>query len=195
MGDIRIDDGLILKDPDAFKLIGQATMWDDIVNSLIGRQLQSTAGKVDYNWADNCITFESGGSISNLNDIVNWNQQFPHAARKDSSIYPHIHLEQTSTNKIIYTLKYRIQVNGAAKTTDWQTVTCNTTDNAVFPYVSGTINQIIAFPAISMLNAGLSATVQFQMTRTDSTAGDSNVTFVDCHVEYDSLGSRQAYVK
>ena len=44
------------------RLRGTATVWRDMVGDLFGRNLNSSAGKVDSNWDDNCINFDSGGS-------------------------------------------------------------------------------------------------------------------------------------
>ena len=54
---------------------GEATVWDDIQGNLIGRNLSSVAGKVDYDWAENAITFQSGVSISTQNDVINFNNK------------------------------------------------------------------------------------------------------------------------
>jgi len=67
--------------------------------------------------------------------------------------------------------------------------------NEVFPYTSGTLNQIVKFPPIDWSGVGISSTVNFRLARTDSNAGDVYVTFVDGHVEIDSDGSNQEYVK
>jgi len=168
------------------------TFWDDIAGSLSGRQLSSTAGKVDYNWAESAITFQSGGDIDADNDVVVFSVQSPHAAKSGSSLHFHIHWEQTSTNVIEFTFQYRVQSNGAAKTTAWQTVVVTSASNA-FPYVSGTLNQITALATIPI--TGLSDVVQCRFARTDATAGDIIATFIDAHFEKDTPGSREQYTK
>lgn len=175
-------------------LFGQATVWEDIQTSLIGRQLQSVAGKVDYNWDENSITFASGGDIAVANDRVNWSIQLRHRTKASSDVYPHIHFEQVTSNDVTFTLKYRLQANGSAKTSDWTTITANVADDTVFTYSAGTLNQILKFPAITV-GSGISDVLQFQMARTDATAGDVEVTFVDCHFEADDLGSNTEYTK
>ena len=43
--------------------------------------------------------------------------------------------------------------------------------------------------------AEISSTIQIRLSRTDSTTGDIEATFVDGHVESNSFGSRQEYIK
>jgi len=186
------DDGTIVRE-------GNATVWDDIVGSLIGKRLSSVVGKVEYNYAENAITFKSGGSISTANDIVNFNLQYPHAAKVTGSMNLHIHWEQSDTYlnmPIQFTVKYRVQSNGAAKTTSWTTVVveANPTNNAM-TYVSGTFNQITKLINVDMTGMGISSTAQFQLARTDSETGDIIGTFVDAHVEMDTDGSRSEFSK
>lgn len=186
--EIEADGSLVAK--------GDATMFDDLVGSLIGRQLSSAAGKVDYNWSENSITMQSGGSITTINDLLIFNYQYPHACIITGCMCLHIHWEQVNTNKIEWTIDYRIQSNNAVKTTSWTRLTANSDDDSVFTYPgSGTFNQIVELGHIDMTGAGISATVQFRIARTDVTGGNIEATFVDAHVERDALGSRTEYTK
>lgn len=187
--------------------------WNDIVNSLIGRRLNSIAGGVDYNYTENTVTFKSGGTAGNINDAVVWNVEYNHEMLQEDysdgisltltpQVRPHMHWEQPADLPYEFTLRYRIQYNGKAKTTAWSEMTLNTQNDSSFTYVSGTLNQISAFKNgsnenIIPLNSGesLSAIIQFQMWRTDSQAGDIEVVFVDCHAPNDRGGSEQEYVK
>ena len=171
------------------------TVWDDMVNSLIGRRLYSTAGKVDYNYDENGIDFSDGGSISSLNDRIIWNQQFPHAAKLDSIIKPHLHLVQANNNAVVFTMQYRIQQNGAATATSWTTMTANLSTDGLFPYVSGNLNQLLPLGDIDMTGYNVSATVEYRLARTDTTGGVALVNFADTHVEFDSAGSQALYTK
>ncbi len=174
---------------------GEASCWDDVVGSLVARRLESTSGKLNYNWSENTITMQSGGNITNTSDRLMFSQQFPHKARLGSEMRLHIHWEQVSTNKIVWSGQYRIQSNGAAKTTGWTNFSANSTDDSVFPYVSGTFNQITELVQVDMTGASISATLEFRLARTDTTSGDIEATFVDSHYEIDTFGSRAEYVK
>lgn len=195
IGDISGGNYLQIEQDGTAQANNDATAWEDIQSSLIGKRLSSTSGKVDYNYDENTITFQPGGSMGTANDRVAWNIQMPHATKTDSTLRPHIHFEQVSSDKIEFSARYRIQVNGQAKTTAWTTITCDTDNNTLYTYVAGTLNQIVIFDAIDLTDAGLSAVVEFQMVRDDATADDIEVTFVDSHYERDTAGSRTEYSK
>lgn len=175
--------------------LGMQQVWDDVVGSLIANRLSSIAGSLNYNYEENAITMQSGGLISNDSDRLMFSFQYPHAAIEDGEMRLHIHFEQVNSNIIEFTTQYRVQSNGAAKQTAWTTVNAASNVNNKFTYVSGTLNQIVELATVSLLNAGLSATVQFRVARTDSTTGDIEATFVDAHVKRDSVGSKEEYVK
>jgi len=174
---------------------GDATTWDDLVGSLIASRLSSTSGKLNYDYENSSITMQSGGSITNAVDRLIFNFQQPHAIRLNSEMRLHIHWEQPNSNKIEFTTQYRIQSNNSAKTTAWQTVSRNSDDDSAFPYVSGTLNQITRLAEIDLTGTSISSTIQFRLARVDTTGGDIEAIFVDAHVESDTLGSRQEYIK
>lgn len=172
-----------------------ATVWDDVQSALIGRRLFSTAGSVDYDYSENALAFSPNGDITDPNDRVEWSVQFPHMAKLDSLVYPHLHLEQDRSDNVTFTLRHRIQCNNELKETSWTTTTASYDSDLVFVYSAGTFNNILAFPTIDMTGCGISATLQFQLTRSDALAGDVLATFADIHVEIDAAGSREQYVK
>ncbi|MHA1447970.1 MAG: hypothetical protein ACTSP4_00920 [Candidatus Hodarchaeales archaeon] len=171
--------------------------WDDLVGSLIARRLESTSGKLQYNYTENSITMESSGSIGNNTDRLIFNFQKPHGMSDNETMNLHVHWEQVTTNKIEFTLQYRVQSNNAVKNTTWTTVIRNSDDNSAFTYPgSGTFNQITKLAEIDLSSASISSTIQFRLARTDSTSGDIEATFVDAHIPYDQdRGSRQEYIK
>jgi len=180
------------------RLQGSATAWKDMVGDLLGYRLNSTAGKANYDWDDNAISFESGGLIADAGDRVQWNQEINHEFLVGSgvSFFPHLHWFQGSSTKYVFTLEYRLQRNGQAKATGWQSVaiTANNGKDS-FPYVSGTICQITSTPNPITIDCGLSDTLQFRMARTDSLGGTALVYFLDLHGAVDSFGSDTEYGK
>jgi len=184
---------------------GGATMWDDMIGDLFGRRLNSTSGKVDYDWSENAIKFQSGGSITNVTDRVQSNAQIPHKAKVGTSITfkPHLHwFQEISSGATVldatFTLRYRLQRNGRGKESVWTTITTTTGGaNDVFDFTGesdGTYNQLTHFPDITV-DCGISDTFQFQIARTDSNTGDIYVYFMDYHYEIDSVGSADEIVK
>ena len=184
-------------EPDGTRVAkGAATVWEDLVNSLIGKKLFSNTGTVDYDYDNNAIKFQPGGTIADAKDVVNWNYQKLHGIKAISDMMLHIHLRQSTANKVVFELDYRIQKNNAVWATAWETLTCNTTDDAVFTYPgTGNFNQILIFPAIDLTGTNVSDIVQFKMTRTDATTGNVLATYVDAHCEFDTDGSRTEWAK
>lgn len=177
------------------KLTDNGTTWNDLRTSLIGRRLNSTAGTVSYDYTENAVVFAANGGITDSNDTAVWNFQLPHNVAF-TTFRIHMHFEQEDATNRTFTLRYRIQSNGEAKTTAWTTVTADTDDSA-FTYTSGTLNQILSIVSIDISSGvGLSDIIQCQMTRTDSQSGTVKVTFVDAHYEIDQIGgSDSEFVK
>ena len=174
------------------------TTFDDMVFKLDGSKLYSTVGKVDYNWEEDAVIFEPSGNIANVNDRVNCGGQLSHRIKPLTKIYPHLHWWQDSNKLIIFTLQYRINYNGTAKTTVWTTVTAQSmTNDNTFTYTSGTLNQITYFGSglgrensgIQLLAGELSAIAQFRFTRTDAQTGNILGSSFDFHFEVDTMGS------
>ena len=178
------------------KAVGEATQWDDLVGPVSGLKMSSVAGKATYNFYENAIVFNSGGDIAAAEDFVTWNIQKEHKVKEDSVLKMHIHFEKEDAVARTFKLWYRIQANGEVKATAWIELLVTTdTPDEVFPYSSGTINQITRFADIDWSAVGISTTVQFRLTRSDIEAGDVKVTFIDGHVEIDSDGSNDEYIK
>jgi hypothetical protein len=175
--------------------------WDDLAASLIGKRLSSAAGTVDYDYSESAVKFQVGGTVTNANDVVGWNNQKPHGVCEDCVFKLHIHWEQDFDGVLspTWTYQYRVQDNGGMKTTAWTTVSVTSAaGNEVFDRPTATgevVNQITMLGDIDTSASPLSSTVQFRLTRSDSTTGDVLATFVDSHVNYDQRGSRQEYVK
>ena len=175
---------------------GDSTVFDDVVNALIGKKLFGTTGRVDFDFGECAVKFQNGGDITDDRDVVMFAIQKPHGAKVASAAHIHIHWEQTDATNREFTFSYRLQNNGGAKTTAWTTVVVATSlANNVFPYVSGTLNQITVLADVDWSAVNISSTVQCKMTRSDAVAGDVLATFIDAHVEYDMNGSHQEFIK
>lgn len=183
-------------EPDGtIKLVGDATVWCDLVGSLVASRLESVVGALSYNYDNNSITMDSGGNIGTSIDRLIFNFQYPHGAVTNGEMRLHIHWEQVDAVDREFTVQYRIQKNGQTKEETWTTVVVQSGVNNKFAYTSGTLGQITELVHVDMTGAGLSPTVQFRLARTDAVAGSIEATFVDAHVEEDTMGSRQEYVK
>jgi len=191
-----VDDNFEVESDGSTVRRGAATLWDDLAGSLIARRLESTVGRLNYDYDENAIVMQDDGNIGATADRLIFNFQKPHGAKVDSTFNLHIHWEQTEVGAVEFTLQYRIQSNGASKTTVWTEVVVDASTNSAFTYVSGTLNQITQLADIDWSSSSISATIQFRLARTDDIGlDDINATFVDGHVERDNIGSRQEYVK
>lgn len=170
---------------------GTATVWNDISSSLIGRRLFSTTGTVDYDYDENAIVFSQGGSITSQDDRIGFSLQLPHGAMLGAgrNLKFHVHWVQENTTDMEFTVRYRVQANGAATTATWTTATASTNTNNVFTYTSGSLNQITPLVDIPLTAATISSVVEIQFTRTDSNGGTLAAKFADCHVEIEKVGS------
>ncbi len=184
---------------------GDATTWRDMVGDLFGKRLNSTSGRVDYDFDDNAIKFQSNGSLSSSADRVGANLQINHQFRVGTDIVfkPHIHWFQAvssgAVTPFVLSMRYRLQRNNAEKTTTWTTVTCDVGSGGddIFDFtgeVDGIYNQLSRFPDI-VVTCAISDTLQFQVTRTDGESGDMFVYFMDLHGIIDSLGSEDEVAK
>ena len=173
--------------------------WKDMIMDLFGKRLFEIAGKVDYNYDENVIIFQASGDITNANDRVGGNQEINHEMKVGDNITfkPHLHWwQQVTSNTVVahtWTCRYRLQRNGAAKTTSWTTITANSGAGGddIYDFTAqadGLYNQLTRFDDITV-TCGVSDTLQFQITRSDANAGDIAVYFFDLHGQVDSDGS------
>ena len=183
------------------------TMWKDMVADLFSKRLNGTTGKVDYDWDNNAIKFQADGDMDTTVDRVQGNQEINHEflVGDDIVFKPHIHWFQkvggdNTLDPTRYTLemRWRIARNGYGinlTTPSWTTIELNFGEETeVFDNsnLDGEeyMCQISRFPDI-VVDCGISDTIQFQMTRTDSEGDDLLVYFFDLHGAVDGFGSEE----
>lgn len=176
---------------------GNATTWDDMVFPMSAYRLDSTAGKLQYNYTNNSITMQSGGTLGTAADTLIFTFQKLHKIKKSSHFKLHMHFEQPTGDKFEFDVQYRIEKNGNAKTSTWSTpVTVDTKNDAVYTYTSGTLIQIINIIDVDMSTMSISDILEVQFARSDSFSGsDIEAISIDAHVEMDSEGSEEEWVK
>lgn len=194
-GDFNAGDYSTFESDGTLVFNGSATVWNDIATSLIGKALYSVVGTVNYNFAENGIDFSQNGSLADQNDTVVFSIQLPHGILF-STLNFHIHWIQTDTTDFEFDWQYRIQNHGEATTTGWTTTTgFNIRQNAAFTYSTGSLNQITSLENIDISGAGLSAVVEFQITRSDNNGGTCLVKFLDSHYQLSLPGSRLEFTQ
>ena len=175
-------------------LYGTSTVWDDIQEGVVNRQLASPSGKLVYNWSNGTITQSNGGSVSTDADCLIFNLQLKHTV-KPTSIKLHIHWEQSFSGQVDWDIQYRIQKQGEAKTVSWSSASADSVSDSAFTYVSGTLNQITSLVNVDISSCDISDIIQFRLARTDAITGDIEITFIDAHMEIWKLGSDGEYTQ
>jgi len=164
-------------------------VWDDMKFPFT-RDKQGQAAKPDFDFAEHGLLFPQNDDT----EIVHIIDQMKHQWLLESNIRPHIHYVQDEADIPVFKLDYRWYRNGDDPTIAYTTIAQS---GMVFPYTAGSILQIAEFPEIS--GAGidtLSSFIDFKFYRDDNVvAGDILVKEFDIHIQIDSNGSRDEYVK
>ncbi len=180
-------------------MTGSARPWRDERNDAINIKVQGTGAAV--NTTELTVDFPT---TTDLNDYLYLNIQLNHDRDNTAIISPHIHWFQNQNAVPNWLVQYRWQVNGAAKQANWSSSACTT---SAFTYSSGTIHQICDTADITPpTNSTISDIVQFKIFRdndNDSTVFTSSDLYTgsvamlafDVHVQINSLGSTDEYVK
>jgi len=182
------DSGLTLTD--------EYVIWNDLKADIFGKKLQNTTGKLDYDFSEGVLKFQSGGSLSTAADVAYISFELDHGTdfSKLSAAILHIHYFQDNISGYTMDYKYRIQYNGQAKTVDWtsgSTSFGSNNSNDKYTYSSGTLNQISKIISIDLSNCNISDIVQIKITRSDtSNTSDLLVTYADMHIAYNRGGSK-----
>ena len=125
------------------RLYGDATQWDDLKFPATTLR-QGATTKPDFDPVDVGLLFPQNDS----GEIVYIIAQMPHEWKLETDIHPHIHYVQDFDHTVTtpaFKMDYRWYKNGEDPTGSFTTITANT---FVFPYTSGSILQIVSFPAI-----------------------------------------------
>jgi hypothetical protein len=181
--------------------------WDDLRFPLTGRNIDTTSGRIDYNYFNGGISFQNNARFPN--EVVSMIAQMPHAWKEGSAIRPHIHWIQQATNIPNFLLGYRLLKKNTtnALVTDFTSHTFDVMQGQAYTYTSGNLEQIGSFTEIDMTGYGLSDIIHFVLFRdTENTstefAGADPSSLVEIIREFDIHyqtdlpgGSRQEFIK
>mgnify|MGYP006283359325 CR=1 FL=1 len=120
--------------------------------------------------------------------------QFPHAWKLGSTISPHVHYIQDTSDVPVFKMEYKWYQLGDQVPDSWTTVV---TSGTVVSYTSGSIHQLLEFEEIDGSHiSGVSSIMDIKLYRDDDiVTGGVLVKEFDIHYMIDSYGSRQEYVK
>ncbi len=181
---------------------GEATAWDDLRFPAMGQSLDSTTGRLDYDFEECGVGFAANARFTE--EPLCFICQMPHSKLHGSAVHPHIHWIQNQAADPNWLIQYRVYNNGEAPPA-WQLAKPSTT--RTFPYVAGNLLQITKFPAIpAPADESVSAFIDVRLFRdsantstlftgADAYAGTALLKELDHHILIDSLGSRDEYVK
>lgn len=183
--------------------VGAATCFRDELQSVTGAQITSPSADFQQNIAEASVTAKTSARYPT--DYITTNWQLNHDWLPGSVIRPHIHWWQTEADMPNWLLEYRWQKQGSLKTATWtpQIWTANAET-----WTTGTLNQITILGTITppVGYGQVSDIVQIRLYRdvtnvstlfggAEATPLNQDIVNMDCHIEVDTLGSRQEYVK
>ncbi len=137
-----------------------------------------------------------GWIMENLN-VLYVIAQFSHQKELGTSIYPHIHWEQTEAGLVHWRMEYQWYNNGDVEATEYTTIDTTT---QLFPYTSGRLAQISVFPDIEAIaDEEVSSFLKIRLLRIDDASdtyvGDPLLSEFDIHFQIDTMGSEEEFAK
>jgi hypothetical protein len=176
-------------------------VWDDAKYPFFGRQLDTSAGHLDYDIAELGVNFNDTSRYNDL-DQIGIIAQKTHKWKAGTVLKPHIHWMQSNAAIPNMLLKWRVTNNGEA-VGSWNLAA---TASQAFIYTAGTILQISTWPEINTTGVDLSSIFDFKIYRdssdtsgefggADPLTGNWLAKEFDFHFQINSLGSREEYAK
>lgn len=167
----------------------QPPRWDDL-RFPATRLRQGATLKPDFDTTNMGLLFPQNDDT----EIAYVIGQMPHSYALETELRPHIHYVQDEAQEPVFKMDYRIYKNGEDPTGGFTTITAST---FAFVYTSGSIMQIVGFPAIDMTGIDtVSAIIEVKLYRDDNiVSGDVLVKEFDIHYQVDGEGSRQEFIK
>jgi len=174
---------------------GNVANFDDWAFPL-NQSKQGSNLKPDFDFTNNGYLFPQNdtGEVVYFSSITSHRMQI----KEGTNWYPHIHFVQDGATVPVF--EYRIKLAAAGEAIPAWSAWIATDGDLVFPYVSGSIHQILQFPMFDSYALGatsFASLIDIQLRRNDNVVtGDVLVKQFDIHVLWDSpLGSGQEFVK
>jgi len=184
---------------------GDSTTWDEISQPLFAARLDTSSGRIDYNYDELTVDFADNARYPE--EPANVVIQAPHAWKIGSDLRPHIHWIQTSDAMPNILVAYRFYSNGELVPSSF-TLKALTASDSAFTYTSGSLQQItnLNLPTGLFTDETISFTFDCKIYRdtgnvsnlfsgADSYSGVWSVKYYDIHFERDMNGSREEFTK
>lgn len=180
---------------------GAALTWRDSLHPLIGQRLFSAAGRIDYDYDEVAMIFQSNCRYPD--DFVSILAQINHDWATETNITGHLHWIQDSAAVPNWLIRYRWYENGEA-ISGWTNVALT---NALYTYIAGTILQIhdgmnADATGIATISNFIDIKIYRDVTNVSGLFAGGEIGPVnqlakefDLHYQVDMTGSRTQYVK
>lgn len=184
---------------------GTSTRWDDQRYPAIGQRLDTSSGRVDYNFQELTVDFADNARYPE--EPLCFSAQLSHSRKENSDWFPHIHWVQNQAAMPNILIEYRAYNNGGIVPSSFVLVPI-VPSNSVFSHVSGDLGQIsiISLPAGFGNGLGISCIFDLKLYRdsanasglfagADTYSGIFSFKEYDIHIEKDNGGSREEFIK
>jgi hypothetical protein len=181
---VDIDDGGFIT------LVDTASVWDDIVVPL-NQARQGSNLKPTFDETNVGFLFPQNDASAIMYLIV----QISHKWKEGTTLYPHVHWQQSSASTPSFYMDYKWFNANEAIPAAW--TTGYSFNSFAFTYSSGNLHQI-ATNATGISGSGkkISSILLIKLYRNDNVAIGNVLAFqFDIHMEINSMGSRQQYIK
>ncbi len=166
--------------------------WDDAILFFVGKNLDVTSGRVDFDREKVALKFQSSATEA---DAIVYTYQLLHKHVGTPELRPHAHLWEETTSNMGWKMKYRICENFKAVGSWSAEQDCTyghartATPSSGSPYIN-----IITFPSIDISSLTISDLIDVKFYRDDSISEDAWLKQADFHVQEKRLtGSRNEW--
>jgi len=159
--------------------------WDDAILFFVGKNLDTTSGRVDFDRDKVALKFQSNATET---DAIVYTYQLLHKQAGTSELRPHAHLWEETESDMGWKMKYRICRNLETVGSWSAEQSCNYghtrtgTPSAGSPYIN-----IVTFPAIDISSLGVSDLIDVKFYREDSVGENAWLKQADFHVKTKKL--------
>lgn len=173
----------------SLRMRGKSTVFNDLSVPLSQTKIGANL-KPDYDYDSLAYMFPQ----NDTSEIVYLNVQLPHWYKEGSTVYPHVHVQQSKNAQATFKMVYKWFNVGAAVPSTW---TEHTMGTYAVTYTSGRMQNILqGSSGISGSGKTLSSMLLIKLYRSDNVySGDIGAVAFDLHVEMDALGSDSEYGK
>lgn len=175
--------------------------WDDIRFPANGARLDTSSGRLDFNFDECGIDFQDNARFPN--EPICFIAQFSHSKKLDSIVNPHIHWIQNQNVIPNWLLQYRWYRNGD----EVPAYTTAKFTTSIFNFVLNPILQITSFPDLTPpTGETVSSILDIRLFRdnnndsglfagSDTYIGDALLKEFDIHFQKDTNGSTMVFMK